>query len=58
MLIDVFSCLQTCELDTTLIGHTAAVTFAVFSPHENHEIITVSEDRSFKVNAGLIILIW
>ena len=34
------------------MGHTAAVTCAVFSPHNCDEVITVSEDRTFKVGCS------
>ncbi|XP_071798693.1 WD repeat-containing protein 27-like [Asterias amurensis] len=39
-----------CErLDTTLEGHTARVTCAEFSPHNLSCVVSVSEDRTFKV---------
>ncbi|XP_064402909.1 WD repeat-containing protein 27-like isoform X2 [Halichondria panicea] len=42
--------IQIFELDTTLVGHSAAVTCASFSPHHRHRsIVSVSEDRTFKV---------
>ncbi len=42
---------QSGELETTLVGHTGDVTSANFSPHHSHTtLITVSQDRTFKVN--------
>ncbi|KAL5463788.1 hypothetical protein EMCRGX_G032722 [Ephydatia muelleri] len=38
-----------CQLDTTLVGHSAPVTGAVFSTRHSNLIITISEDRTFKI---------
>ena len=49
------SLLQSCTLDTTLVGHSALVTSAIFSPHHAHTtVVTVSEDRTFKVRPFLV----
>ena len=50
--------LQSCTLDTTLVGHSAPVTSAIFSPHHAHTtVVTVSEDRTFKVRTLLIFVL-
>ena len=40
------------------MGHSAAVTCAVFSAHNPHEVITVSEDRTFKVVSSVEITLY
>ena len=50
--------LQSCTLDTTLVGHSAPVTSAIFSPHHAHTtVVTISEDRTFKVRTLLIFVL-
>ena len=50
--------LQSCTLDTTLVGHSALVTSAIFSPHHAHTtVVTVSEDRTFKVRLVSVLLV-
>ena len=50
--------LQSCTLDTTLVGHSAPVTSAIFSPYHAHTtVVTVSEDRTFKVRTLLIFVL-
>ena len=41
---------QSERLDTTLDGHTATVTCAEFSPHHIYSVVSISEDRTFKVS--------
>ncbi|EDO32062.1 predicted protein, partial [Nematostella vectensis] len=41
--------IQTCKLDTVLEGHTSVVTQAQFCPWAEFTIVTISEDRTFKV---------
>lgn len=41
--------IQTSKLDTLLEGHTSIVTCAEFSPKNDSIVVSISEDRTFKV---------
>ena len=43
--------LQSCEVDTTLVGHCGNIVGSVFFHDDPSHIITASEDRTFKVGS-------
>jgi hypothetical protein len=44
--------IKTCELRTVIDGHNGIVTGSKFCPAQDSLLVTVSEDRTFKVGGG------
>jgi len=45
----VYYLLKSCDLVATLSGYISNVTASVFCPHQVSTLVTISEDRSFKI---------
>ncbi|XP_046849927.1 WD repeat-containing protein 27-like [Xenia sp. Carnegie-2017] len=41
--------IETCELNAIIKGHHGNVNASKFSPHEDNSIVTISDDRTFKI---------